>query len=822
MRWVFVLLILGGVVCWQGCPNSSSPRLYRAKVRASSASVDGIKSLDYLGSKIMDGGVMFNVFSANATRVELLLFDDPDASSPSQVYSMSRLGDVWSVFVEGIGRGQFYCYRAWGPNWVYDSAWRPGSLLGFIADVDSEGHRFNPNKGLMDPYGRAFHRDHDWSLGSAGSGPYRAESSLAACAKAIVVREGEYVWSQGEQAYWEAKKAGTLSGHGWEDLIIYEVHLKGFTANLQGEVKYPGTYRGFGEMAPYLKELGVTAVELLPIHEANEETYWGYMTIGFFAPEVKYAYNPKLASQIADFKWMVEQLHKNGIEVILDVVFNHTGEGGLWRQRIPDGNYTDPDDIFDPAKSWVYDPVELATLYNFRALDNVNYYGLGDGKGGGNRQEYWESTGVGNMMRCNNLPGKRLILDSLRYWVEEMHVDGFRFDLANTLGRDDSNHANWSPFTLLKEIVNDPVLQAHNTRIIAEPWDAQGGSTYHLGEFPKADNYATSRMAWYEWNDKFRNAMRTFINTDDWKLNSKFNASDPNEPDLGGLLTGSAILFYNTDVWGVDGRAPYHSINFITAHDGFTMHDLLSYADKRNGKGPLNPEGEDPLSGDDNNHSRNWPNLEEKRQMHRNLAVLLFLSHGTPMMLGGDEWMRTKYGNNNSYTRGADNPYNWFRWYEWKNVSVSGQMDANSRWRMFDFYKKLIQFRKRRKDVFAPTDFDSTGRSWFLVWKKPDGTDADASTWSGESIGIYYPNTAPNKRVYIAINMEEVDTEFTLPGTGNWEVRIDTQLFFDKDASTTRVTSNFGEPGKPVGGAVVAGGGKYTLKARTIVVFEEE
>ncbi len=412
--------------------------------------------------------------------------------------------------------------------------------------------------------------------------------------------------------------------------------------------------------------------------------------------------------------------------------------------------------------------------------------------------------------------GKQLVLDSLRYWVTEMHVDGFRFDLANTLGRDKSNLANWSPNTLLKEIVNDPVLQAHNTRIIAEPWDAMGGSTYHLGEFPKADNYSTSKMAWYEWNDKFRDWMRQFINTDNWKLNSS------NPYDGGSVMTGSQILFYDNDVWGQDRRAPYHSINFITAHDGFTMYDLLSYTSKRNGKGPLNPDGEDPLSGDDNNHSRNWTNLEEKRQMHRNLATLLFISHGTPMMLGGDEWMRTQFGNNNAYTKGADNQYNWFRWSYWKTSWVTGEPDPNARWRMFDFYKKLINFRKNHRYVFAPSDYNLSGTSWEFAWKKPDNTNADATTWAGETIGIHYYNTSPNKQIYIAINMEEVDVAFTLPFGLNWEVRLDTQSFYDQDSNTSQKTGNFGEAGSPVGGTVVTGGGNYTVKARSIVVFEEQ
>ncbi|RME88043.1 MAG: glycosyl hydrolase, partial [Candidatus Hydrogenedentota bacterium] len=690
-------------------PSEDYIKLYNAKPYAPGMSVDDIKNLLYLGAKPTGNGVNFNIYSERAERVELLIFDDPDSEHPARVFEMSRFHNVWSVYVEGIGPGTYYGYRMWGPNWKYDPNWRPGKLDGFIADVDAYGNRFNPNKVLMDPYGRAFHRDHDWSKGMAASGPYRQESTVAASAKAIVLSD-DYSWSSAEQDYWNQKKAGqTLKP---EELIVYEVHLKGFTKNpgVDYPVDHPGTYRGAGEMADYLKDLGVNVVEFLPINEAGADGgYWKYWTIGFFAPEVSYAFNTSRGYHVNEFRQMVEEFHKRGIEVWIDIVFNHSGEGGLWREKPP--QFTGVLDLNDPANFWIYDPVETATILTFRGIDNNAYYQRPyNDPNAAAAGYYWEHTGVGNGMRANHTPFRRLIIDALRYWNDKMHVDGFRFDLCAQLGEIDEDYGSWSSTTtVLQDIVNDPILQANNARVVAEPWDA--GGHYKVGEFSKAadssnwqgKSSSSQAYSWYEWNGQFRDYMRSFLNDDSYKLNTK---PWPYLVDGGGFLTGSGGMYNKENCSYCIARYPYNSINFITAHDGFTLYDVFSYAEKRNCGGPLNPNCIDPTSGDDNNHSKDWQPESFKRQIIRNAAVLLFLSNGTPMMLGGDEWMRTKYGNNNPYHIDADNPYNWMRWSIWKNEITDG---IYARRKMHHFFKSIIAFRKENCWAFCHTDFSQLG-----------------------------------------------------------------------------------------------------------------
>jgi len=763
-------------------PSEDYIHLFQAKSHAPSLQVEDIKNLKHMGSKLVDNGINFNVYSAKATRIEVLLFNDPNSNYPSQVYEMSRLGNVWSIFIEGIAEKQYYGYRAWGPNWTYNSAWYPGSQIGFLSDVDSGGNRFNPNKVLMDPYARAYHRKHNWGSGMAASGPYREESTVAAASKSIVIKDGTYNWSSTEQTYW-SNKQDINARTGREKIIKYEVNLKGISKGavsgipgVDSMISHPGTFRGAGEMAGYLKELGITAVEFLPVHEAGSDGgYWKYWTLGFFAPEYGYSYMPSEGSQVDEFRWMVEQYHKQDIQVILDVVFNHTGEGGLWREKVPKVEGNIPTDPNDPNNFWSYDPPETATILSYRGLDNSSYYALT----GDHNDYYYDHTGTGNMLRTANLPVRQLVIDSLKYWVEEMHVDGYRFDLAEVLdkmdGQDTGNwnsyridgysESNWSDTSKRETAavtmwaVNDATLQKYNTALIAEPWSIGG---YRLGDFPKSVDYDDSSKpyaegyAWYEWSDVFKKFARKFINEDDEKLNSDLG--------LGQALTGSSDKFQD------DGRKPYHNINKITAHDGFTMYDLLSYANKRNGIGPLNPEGVDPYSGDsDQNFSRDWGADEGlKRQMHRNLLTLLFISNGTPMMLGGDEWMRTQFGNNNAYTTGADNQYNWYRWGVWLNDDAA--------YRMFDFTKKIIQFRKDHCHLFCRTDYTTNTFKWR---KADDSGDADAGTWSSENIGVYHDNPGTgNKKVYIAINMEENSVDFNLPA-GTWLRKFDTQKYFE-------------------------------------------
>ncbi|MCA9298713.1 MAG: hypothetical protein KDA28_06580, partial [Phycisphaerales bacterium] len=506
------------------------------------------------------------------------------------------------------------------------------------------------------------------------------------------------------------------------------MQVKGFTMNAasnQWGVEHFGTFRGLGEAAGYLSDLGITAVELLPVHEKPlDGGYWGYNNISYFAPELTYSdyYSSTgdVDGIVDEFKGMVDALHQAGIEVIVDVVYNHTGEGGLWRTKLfyydPDGDY-----LCDPGSYVALDSQEVSSLLTWRGIDSASYYVLADAN-----QKYWDgSTGVGNQTRSNHEPMRKLIMDSLRYYVEEMHVDGFRFDLAAALGEADGKPSEyWTDArdTVLQEIVDDPVLSAQNTRVIAEPWSL----AYDASEnFPAASDGASG---WGEWNANFRDWWRSFLN-EGWSLNSGFTSKSGASIDGGGVMTASYGRYAD------NGRQPYHSVNFITAHDGFTMFDLFSYDEKQNSCGPLNPiccydacsSWCDPTSGEDHNRSLSWSDEPAKRQMIRNAFVGLMISHGTPMILGGDEWMRTQYGNNNAYTTWSDNEWAWFRWGEW-----SSENDNNLfRLRMHDFVRDLVRFRKEHAYAFAP---QSWGGGMPYAWKNENNDDADGDTWDGRHV----------------------------------------------------------------------------------------
>ncbi|MFZ5630996.1 MAG: alpha-amylase family glycosyl hydrolase [Spirochaetota bacterium] len=856
-----VLLCILFVVKCAG-PNSDFFRMYDAEPHAPSFSTTQIKNMEVMGPKIVDGGVNFTLFSERATRVHLLIFDDPESKYPVQEFQMSRFGNVWCVFINGVGHGTYYGYRVWGPNFDYHPSWYPGTLFGFKSDFDNQGNRFNPNKLLLDPYAKAVHRKHDWSKGMAASGPYRHQDTTAAAAKGIVVRDDNYSWSATEQDYWQRKQS-TTQRRARNSLIFYEVHPKGISAAALAGIpglpadyhaRFPGTYRGAGELAPYLADLGITAVEFLPIHEAGSDGgYWKYWTMNFFTPEFTYAYRPEKGSQVNEFRWMVEQFHKYNIEVIIDVVYNHTGEGGLWREKVPliEGNV--PVNPNDPSNFWAYDPAETATIMSYRGIDNYSYYALT----GPNKEFYYDHTGTGNMVRTGSPPVRRMVIDSLRYWVEQMHVDGFRFDLSEVLEKKDGQATNnWSSYNYWKEwgseaysstnttrrnmsasmwIVNDPVLQRYDTRIIAEPWSIGG---YRFGDHPKAycygtdgqhyagyetgcaslDTTYTTGYAWYEWSDLFKRVSRRIVNNDDYRLNSD------SPVDFGGALTGSSAKFNET--W--DGRQPYHNINKITAHDGFTMYDLLSYNQKRNGLGPLNPDGVDPYSGDDgSNYSRDWGfNENLKRQNFRNLLVLLMVANGSPMLLGGDEWMRTQFGNNNAYTTGSDNQYNWYRWGVWLADPYA--------YRMYDFTRKLIRFRKDNLWAFAKTNYPNmSDLSWHDIGASPNNCDsspATGTTWGGSDkvISLCYKNPPTGKtEIFVVFNLGGVNTHTINLPTGTWNVVMNTEYYFEGFhanlsgnycANTSEATFN---PSAPKCNATTVSG-TYSLPPRTVLILQKQ
>jgi glycogen operon protein len=794
MQRIVILALALAAACTEG---DDTARLYRTQPIAPSLTAEAVEALDTLGPTVTDLGVNFSVYSERATRIDLLLFDDPEASQPTQQLQMQRFGDVWNLYVEGVGYGQHYGYIAWGPNWPWDPEWTPGTIHGFIADVDAEGNRFNPNKLLFDPYSLVLHRDHDWSKGSLASGPARATSTFAAAAKSVVVERDTYEWSAAE-AEWRAARADG-SARAWHQEILYEVHLKGFTASPASAVDHPGTFRGFGEHAAYLEDLGVTAVELLPVTDKPlDGGYWGYNTLHFFAPEVSYAASPDPREILDEVKEMIDVLHQHGISVILDVVYNHTGEGGFWREKI------EYDDVaLDPsvdAQLVNFDPQEVAGIYSYRGLDNVAYYALTADNAG-----YWNDTGVGNQTRTNHTPMRRLIMDSLHYWSEVMHVDGFRFDLAPILGAADGDYARWDDVrnTVLQDIIDDPVLQANRTIIIAEPW-AAGGPGFRLGQFPVSSESAD--VAWGEWNGHFRDFWRSFVNWDDYALNRSEGVVDG-----GGTLTGSAALFQD------DGRRPFHSTNFVTIHDGFTMYDLFSFDQKSNLCSPLNPvccddptsPFCDPDSGETNNRSRNWGTNQEpfKRQLMRNLFVAMLVSHGTPMLYGGDEWLRTQLGNNNAYSTLADNPSNWFDWGVWQAYGENT--------RMHDFVRQMTRFRREHEYAFAPAEY---GASAPFSWKSPENTDTP--DWGGRSIMIHYWDDAAGPQLAILVNMDRSPVTFTLPDGPAWSMVVDTQQSFDVDGffegggndPMTSANARLDDP-SPVQG-------QYTASGSSIVILE--
>ena len=769
-------LVLLTSLALAACPSGDAPKLYKTEGKAPSLDAAAIENLDHLGPTLTDKGINFGVYSERAERVDLMLFDDPEAKLPTKQFKMERFGDVWNLYVEGVGLGQHYGYIAFGPNWTYESSWFPGQIDGFKSDVDAEGNRFNPNKLLFDPYGKAFHRDHDWSKGNLASGPARTDVTYAASAKSVVVKS-EYAWTATEQSWRDKRQDEKWVGHRWNDLIIYEMHLKGFTASTASGVTHPGTYLGLAEKAAYLKKLGINAVEVMPVFEKPVDGgYWGYQTLSFFAPELSYASKRRGPEVIDEFKYMVDVLHQNGIEVILDVVYNHTGEGGFWRSKIEQD--VSPVPTFD-SQLVNFDPKEVAGLYAYRGLDNHAYYSLSP-----DNQTYWNNTGVGNETRCNHRPFRRLILDSLRYWVEEMHVDGFRFDLAPIMGAKDKDYNTWDDVknTVLQEIIDDPRLQKYNTRIIAEPWAAGGYSNssppesaqnyggVRVGSFPSAANKAGT--GWYEWNGRFRDWWRAFINFDDFKLNST------EVKDGGFFLTGS------TDWYAWNGRKPYHSVNFITVHDGFTLYDMFTYGMKRNKCGPLNPvccdQPNSPFcdrdSGESNNRSRDWgaDNEHLKRQMMRNAYAAMMISHGTPMIYGGDEWMRSQLGNNNAYSQGADNAYNWFDWGAWE--------PSPERNRMFDFVKEIIRFRKEYGYAVAPAEYTNAA---LPKWRSPANTDT--VNWGGKALMQLYDDKSKGDQLLVLINMEPSAVDFTLPPGTQWSRLFDTQPYFDLPATLTQL-----------------------------------
>ena len=558
-----------------------------------------------LGATVRPAGVNFSVFSRNATRVELLLFDDAEAGAPSAVIPLDR--DVrrtyhyWQAFVPGLRSGQVYAYRAHGP---FEPA---------------EGHRFDPDKILIDPYGLAVAVPRGYDRQAAS----RPGDNAAVAMKSVVADPRAYDW-EGDRPLRRAMR----------ETIIYEMHVGGFTKHPRSGVAAPkaGTYAGVVEKIPYLQDLGVTAVELLPVFQFDAHdapggvNYWGYQPVSYFAPHQGYNSRPDPGGALDDFRDMVKALHRAGIEVILDVVYNHTTEGGQ------DG-----------------------PTICYRGFANDVYYILEK-----DRSRYADFSGCGNTLNANHPIVRRMIQDSLRYWVAEMHVDGFRFDLASILSRDEAGQPIPNP-PVLWDIESDPLLAG--TKLIAEAWDAAG--LYQVGSF--------IGDTWQEWNGRFRDDVRGFLKGDDRTVS---------------LV--AARLLGSPDIFGHEQREAEQSINFVTCHDGFTLNDVVSYNTKHN-----ESNGHGNRDGADDNRSWNCgvegptddPAIEALRNRQvKNFVAIGLLAAGTPMLLMGDEARRTQHGNNNGYC--SDSEANWFDW-----ALLEKHADIHR------FTRAMIAFRQRRKAI---------------------------------------------------------------------------------------------------------------------------
>lgn len=665
-----------------------------------------------LGATFDGSGTNFALYSAVATKVELCLFDREGNENRIELTEVDN--DVWHCYLPGIAPGHQYGYRVYGP---YDPA---------------NGHRCDPSKLLLDPYAKAISGTvkNDPSLFSydfADPTQRNEEDSADSTMRSVVVSPF-FDWGRDRPP-----------AHPYNETIIYEAHVKGFT-KLHPDIpkELQGTYLGLAHPAAikHLTDLGVTAIELMPVHQFVNDTslqdkglsnYWGYNTIGFFAPHNGYATYGQNGHQVNEFKTMVKNLHEAGIEVILDVVYNHTAEGN-----------------------------HMGPTLSFRGIDNASYYRLVDG----DQAHYFDTTGTGNSLLMRSHAVLQLIMDSLRYWVTEMHVDGFRFDLASTLARQFHEVDKLSTFFEL--IAQDPVLSG--VKLIAEPWDVGDGG-YNVGEFP---------ALWSEWNGKYRDTMRDF-----WR-------GEPSTlGEFAARISGSADLYQHS------GRAPMASINFITAHDGFTLNDLVSYNNKHN-----EANGEGNADGESNNRSWNCGEegptedpevLSLRSRQIKNFLTTMFFSQGVPMICHGDEMGRTQAGNNNVYCQ--DNELSWVNW----NLNAT-QQD------LLHFTRRVIKLRKdhpvlrRRRFFYGDAAHGGESKLQEIGWLRPSGEhmrDEDWTAWYARSLMVYVNGHAisePNlhgekivdKSFLLLVNASEEDIEFTIPTepTGSskaWKVVIDTQ-----------------------------------------------
>jgi isoamylase len=680
-----------------------------------------------LGATFDGKGVNFALFSAHATAVDLCLFDPQGRRELERIRLPRRTDQVWHVYLEGLRPGQLYGYRVHGP---YDPR---------------RGHRFNPQKLLIDPYARQLFgriRWHDALFGYR-MGAHRGDLTLdrrdsAPMMPKCVVEDSTHHWGD-----------DLPPRHRRGDSVVYEAHVKGLT-ELHPDIPAAlrGTYDALGHPAviEHLVKLGITAIELLPIHafaddrflvEKGLRNYWGYSTLAYFAPEPRYLGE----AGVVGLKTAIRALHDAGIEVFLDVVYNHTCEGS-----------------------------EAGPTLSFRGIDNAVYYKLSPD----NPRHNWDSTGTGNTLDLSHPRVMQMVMDSLRHWVEVYHVDGFRFDLASTLARDPFEFSNRAAF--VQACVQDPVLS--RIKLIAEPWDVGSGG-YQVGGFP---------IGWCEWNDQFRDTVRGF-----WR-------GDPGQlPKLTQAITGFREIFEPS------GRQPWTSVNFVTAHDGFTLHDLVSYNERHN-------EANGENNNDGHGHNLSWncgvegptddPDvLALRARQKRNLIATVLLSQGMPMILMGDELSRSQGGNNNAYCQ--DNEINWLRWQDEEDPDL------------LPFVQALVALRKRyaafrRRDFLSGATVPANGLK-DVYWLAPEGREMTTEDWGDDlrrALGMQFGNDAPDgQRFLILLNAapEAFDFKLAEQPDGRWVEIFDTRI------------PNGLVRGTP---AVIEAGGTFPLDSRSLVLFQ--
>ncbi len=704
--------------------------------------------------------------------MEVCLFRETQNHDAIKCFLMERepASNIWSA---NIGEDElrslrlkdstiYYGYRAWGPNWPYDPAWKPGSQAGFIADVDGEGHRFNPNKLTLDPYAREISHglDQVTDMTIFETGPlHRTRDSARSVPKGVIL-------TQAAQAFAHKKPAGAF-----KDDVVYEVHVKGFTkSDLSIPQALRGTYKGAAMKAAYLKDLGVSVVEFLPVHQKvsdrNNPNYWGYMTLGYFAPERSYAFDQSPGGPTKEFRAMVDEFHRHGIKVMIDVVYNHTGEGGANRES--------------PGNS---------SIFSFRGIDNAVYYELNAEK-----NLYNDNTGCGHNIAAHREPVRQFVMDSLNYWKDVMGVDGFRFDLAPVLGNVPQDgrfkFTPEDPRGILQRAVHElPARSAQGGEgvdLVAEPWGI-GDGTYVQGRFP---------AGWSEWNaEGFRDPIRSYYN--------KRGVEPVSLGRVANAVSGSALLFQ------ASGRKPFNAVNILTAHDGFTARDLFSYNEKNNNQ----PWPYGPSDGGEN-HNRSWDQGGDpvmQRQLTRTALMTLLLSAGTPHLNGGDEFYRTLKGNNNPWN--LDSVANYL---PWSSLKENQKLHA--------FVRAILRFRRenpalRPREYYTGTAANGNGLK-DITWLKEDGGELRTQEFDSEHGFLAYRldtsqanGASPVRSIYVALNagFENKTLRLPEPAKGfSWYRVADSAAWFEADG-------NFHEPGTEA-----AVGREYKMHGRCELLLVEK